>query len=361
MLSRITLINFKCFKRAVVDLDLFAALVGENDTGKSAFLEAIKLGSLLGERRYAALGDLPKWGLPLSLPVVWKGQPEGKLAVGIVGNSGEDSWVKCERVERKEQLRFSAQLTSDWSPPRERRDRAEAKHREALSAKAAELMRRALGRAEYYAFRAEDLRKPSAIEVPAGSFDAVGVGVQMERSGLGFPTFLEGLLRKDRRAFAEMEEDFQRRFPGYRIELPKTGKNNRIVFRTRDGQLLPSENVSDGAMLFLAFLAVTHQPDPPKVLMVEEPENGVHHARLRDIVDALRKLVETREVQVLLTTHSPYLLDLVPAEQVRVFHKDAKTGEVHVKALSEYPEVEQLKKHFMTGEIWTELSAQEQS
>lgn len=109
----------------------------------------------------------------------------------------------------------------------------------------------------------------------------------------------------------------------------------------------------------MAFMALTYAPQPMKILCVEEPENGVHHASLRDIIRTLKGLaMRKNSVQVILTTHSPYLLDQVEPEEVRVFAKDEE-GAVHATRLSDYPDMEDMKKHFMTGEIWTSLDESE--
>ena len=55
-----------------------------------------------------------------------------------------------------------------------------------------------------------------------------------------------------------------------------------------------------------------------------------------------------------MTTHSPYLLDHVEPEEVFLFSKDPE-GAVHAKKLSDHPDVEDMRKHFMTGEMWTGL------
>jgi len=88
------------------------------------------------------------------------------------------------------------------------------------------------------------------------------------------------------------------------------------------------------------------------MLLIEEPENWVHHASLKDIVGTLKQLSKDKGVQVILTTHSPYLLDHVDPEEVFVFFKDEE-GAVRAKRLSDHPQVETLRKHFMTGELWT--------
>jgi len=188
---------------------------------------------------------------------------------------------------------------------------------------------------------------------------------RMTGTGEGLATFLDDILRADRDAFMTLENDFYSRFPEYKRLIIGTGKlgNSSVAghvlrFLTRHGEELAADAVSDGAILCLGFLALYYQPSRTDVLLIEEPENGVHHSRLKDIVGILRSLQDHKNLQVVLTTHSPYLLDLVEPEHVRVFAK-AKEGAVRVRKLSDYPEVDRLKKHFMSGEIWTGLSEHE--
>ena len=131
-----------------------------------------------------------------------------------------------------------------------------------------------------------------------------------------------------------------------------------LMFRTKHGQYLPAHSVSDGVFLSLAFIALTYLSDPAHILLIEEPENGVHHTSLKEIVTTLRNLGKVHSVQVILTTHSPYLLDLVKPEEVRLFRKDTE-GAVHAVKMSDLPDVQDMKKHFMTGEIWTGMSEEE--
>jgi predicted ATPase len=210
---------------------------------------------------------------------------------------------------------------------------------------------RAVGEAKYYHLDPVALRQPSRI--------ASSKPFEMSADGTGFPTFLEDMLRADRQAFFKTEEAFYQRFPQYTIDVPKdispNGAMNVLKLKTKNGQSLTSQEVSDGALLYLAYLAISHQPNPPGVLLVEEPENGVHHSGLKQIIEALASLSKTRGIQVILTTHSPYLLDFVEPENVQVFLKDSE-GAVHATKMSDSAQVKDLQKDFMTGEIWTVLS-----
>jgi len=127
-----------------------------------------------------------------------------------------------------------------------------------------------------------------------------------------------------------------------------------LAFEATFGEI-PAESVSDGVILSLAFLALSSFSKPPNTLMVEEPENGVHHSSLKKIVGTLKHLSKDKGVQVIVTTHSPYLLDEVEPEEVRVFAKDDE-GAVHATNMASVKDVDDMRKHFMTGEIWTSFS-----
>lgn len=86
---------------------------------------------------------------------------------------------------------------------------------------------------------------------------------------------------------------------------------------TRDGSY-SSRVVSDGTLRVLALLAVLYDPSHRGVVCFEEPENGVHPARLTALIRHLRALVTdpNREVddgaeplsQLLVASHSPVVL-----------------------------------------------------
>jgi predicted ATPase len=119
------------------------------------------------------------------------------------------------------------------------------------------------------------------------------------------------------------------------------------------GQLVPASQASDGTLIVLAYLSILYLPKPPRVLLLEEPENGIHPKRLRDILEILHNLVhEQLHTQVILTTHSPYALDLFKPEEVTLCTK-LETGEIKTTRLSDSPTVLKQLDVFTLGEIWT--------
>jgi predicted ATPase len=94
----------------------------------------------------------------------------------------------------------------------------------------------------------------------------------------------------------------------------------------RDGTFHPARSLSDGTLRFLA-LAVLELEHIPGVLCFEEPENGIHPQRITAILELLQDIaVDTTEKlsidnplrQVIINTHSPGVVSLVPAESLVV-------------------------------------------
>ncbi len=119
------------------------------------------------------------------------------------------------------------------------------------------------------------------------------------------------------------------------------------------GELVAAAQASDGILLVLAYLAILYSPKPPRVLLIEEPENGIHHKRLNDVLGILRELVEEQShTQVVMTTHSPYVVDQFRPDEVSLCMK-GDDGAVRVHSLSTSSAVGRQSAIFSLGEIWT--------
>jgi predicted ATPase len=113
--------------------------------------------------------------------------------------------------------------------------------------------------------------------------------------------------------------------------------------------VIPATDVSQGLLVYFAFLTIVHRDDAPAVLLVEEPENGVHPLRVHEIVTLLRTLTE-RGVQIILTTHSPDLLNACKPEEVLVFRRPKPDSGTEIQRLPR--DFERRAMRSTMGEIW---------
>jgi predicted ATPase len=77
---------------------------------------------------------------------------------------------------------------------------------------------------------------------------------------------------------------------------------------------------SDGTLRILGLLAAVHQQPPRSLIGIEEPELNIHIGALPVLWEEFEEVSE--HSQIILTTHSPDLLDLCQAEQLRIVDKE---------------------------------------
>lgn len=90
-------------------------------------------------------------------------------------------------------------------------------------------------------------------------------------------------------------------------------------------QLLDARGMSDGTLRFLAIVAALLTCKEGSLLVIEEIDNGLHPSRADTLVDMLRTLGARRNIDVIVTTHNPALLNALGPEMVpfiSVTHRD---------------------------------------
>ena len=92
-------------------------------------------------------------------------------------------------------------------------------------------------------------------------------------------------------------------------------------------------SMSDGTLRALGLLAAVFQRPAPSVLVIEEPEATMHPGALGTILDVLRHA--SRFMQVVVTTHSPDILDAKWIEDRHLRIVGWKTGSTYVSTVSD--------------------------
>ncbi len=109
---------------------------------------------------------------------------------------------------------------------------------------------------------------------------------------------------------------------------------------------------SDGTLKMLAYLVVLNDPTPPQFIGIEEPENFLHPRLLPELAEECRTASERS--QLLVTTHSPFFLNEIRAEEMRALYRDDKgfTRVVRASDMTGIPEF--MDAGAKLGELWLE-------
>jgi predicted ATPase len=104
------------------------------------------------------------------------------------------------------------------------------------------------------------------------------------------------------------------------IDLAMPERDKVVVSHAVSNRILPLPlNLeSEGFRRFLAHLIALYQTPSKQTLIFEEAEKGIHPGALAVLADQFKACPGARRGQVILTTHSPELLDHFPPENLRV-------------------------------------------
>jgi predicted ATPase len=118
---------------------------------------------------------------------------------------------------------------------------------------------------------------------------------------------------------------------------------------------IPGHGLSEGTLLIIGLLTILVSPSCPNLILLDDIEQGLHPKAQRDIVKVIRDLTKEREyLQIVLTTHSPYVIDEFDAADIWLLNNDA-TGDIHTQQLKSHPDAEQALRTLTTGELWSTI------
>jgi predicted ATPase len=146
----------------------------------------------------------------------------------------------------------------------------------------------------------------------------------LNRDGSNLGQYLWSLREASIEAFNDLLEALQYVLPYAKDVQPSvTQEIERLVFleMTEEDFKVPGWLLSTGTLRILALLACLRHPDPPPLLVVEEVENGLDPRALHLLVEEFRAAIAAKKTQILVTTHSPYLLDLLDLSQIVVVER----------------------------------------
>jgi predicted ATPase len=109
---------------------------------------------------------------------------------------------------------------------------------------------------------------------------------------------------------------------------------------------------SDGTLKMLAYLVLLYDPSPPSFIGIEEPENFLHPRLLPELAEECRAASERG--QLLITTHSPFFINVLRPEEVRVLYRNEAGYTQAVRAADIRGVPEFMEAGASLGHLWLE-------
>jgi hypothetical protein len=116
---------------------------------------------------------------------------------------------------------------------------------------------------------------------------------------------------------------------------------------------VPAHALSGGTLITIGLLTVLTGPRRPNLVLLDDVETSLHPKALGDLVAQLRSILDRfPDMQIVATSHSPYMLDHLKPEEVRVSTLNAE-GHALFGRLSDHPEFDKWKDVMKPGEFWS--------
>lgn len=389
MITRLIIENFKGFERIDVPLGPLNVLIGPNASGKSNFLEALRvlqglamglpLGQILDDRtdddritgfpgvRGGAAHAVRKGaGDEFTLDVYWSAKSRSHSA--DEGHEITRAYrylvtVNCStlRIERESFWHLPrespARLIQGRILSRKRQhtglDQTETLGRVPVDAALLDLVAFDSEHSAYDLLAVRELASqthldplPRVLRRYARLSDRVALG----DDGDSFAAVVDGIVRNP-----EAKQVFLSWLGTLRPEeisdvaaLPGADPKHRLFAlkeaRESHEAWTYAASLSDGTLRFAAILAACLQARPPALLAIEEADTGIHAERLRVLVDLLTTMSRGQGIQTIVTTHAPRVLDWLDAEQLNhaLWFRRREDGASDIKVVGTDPSVQAL-------------------
>nr|WP_311175737.1 AAA family ATPase [uncultured Porphyromonas sp.] len=353
MIRQIIIENYKSIREATIDLAPINVMIGSNGAGKSNLISFFELLSALYDQRLqryilrrGGMGRLLHNGLKGSDGIrgLFNFNNRNAFCFELIpsdqGGAVVSTWDYFNNV-KSPQANYKAWHLAVWDS-----DVLESQIRDNKTWRAGYL-KDFLQSFTVYHFH--DTSRTSAMRQACPVED--NRFLQHDASNL--PAFLYVLQEQEPKAFTAIERTIQSIAPYFkRFNLAPSKRSPdqiSLVWEEQDSDMyLDAQSLSDGTLRFIALATLLLQPKPPKTIVIDEPELGLHPAAIEKL-SGLVRVASQRGAQVLIATQSSSLVSCFEPEDILVVErKDGST-------VFSRPDKERLAswlEDYSLGELW---------
>lgn len=182
-----------------------------------------------------------------------------------------------------------------------------------------------------------------------------GAEERLSPTGDNLPNVIQYLREQNPERLEQIFETLRRRIPRIEKVQAEVLQDSRLLLLVKDAPFstpVLSRFASDGTLKLLAYLTVLYDPDPPQLIGIEEPENYLHPRLLPELAEECQQAAE--RTQLIVTTHSPFFINPLRPEDVRVLYR-AADGYTQARRVVDMPGIAAFIDQGATlGELWME-------
>ncbi|HSG40270.1 MAG TPA: AAA family ATPase, partial [Thermoanaerobaculia bacterium] len=184
---------------------------------------------------------------------------------------------------------------------------------------------------------------------------SAGPQERLSPTGDNLANVIQYLTQQHPARLAEILGALAQRVPRLERVIPEATADGGLLLKIKDApfeQPVPARFASDGTLKLLAYLTILYDPDPPQLIGIEEPENFLHPRLLPELAEECRQA--TARAQLLVTSHSPFFVNALKAEEVWVMYRDER-GYTQARRASDMRGIPDfMSEGALLGDLWLE-------
>jgi predicted ATPase len=140
-------------------------------------------------------------------------------------------------------------------------------------------------------------------------------------------------------------------FDDFRLDVLKMGEAEKVKLSWQQkGSDFPMQpyHLSDGSIRFICLATALLNPFPPSVIVIDEPELGLHPEAIRILGELIRDAA--KRTQIIVATQSPLLLDQFSIEDIVVVNR--REGQSVFERLHR-ADFDEWLENYSVGELWS--------
>ncbi len=321
-LKKIELGGYKSIRSMSLDLLPINVLIGANGVGKSNFLSFFKLlSSLVAGKLQDFVASQGGADAMLFNSRQTSQSVEAKL------DFGENLYEFSLAPDSDDSLYFVSEVALVWDRlkfPRPYDEQLGSGHRESslITSKlpVASYVREKMSRWTLYHFH------DTSASAKVKQSTKVDDNEKLAQDARNLPAFLLLLKETESAAYRQIVEVIRLAAPFFEDFVLRPNPRNRDLIRLEWNQrnsnaIFGASDLSDGTLRFICLATALLQPTPPSVILIDEPELGLHPYAIALLASLIRKTSE--QCQLIISTQSvPLVNQFVPEDAVIVERHD---------------------------------------
>lgn len=330
MIEQVIIENFRSIRYCKLMLGRLNILIGPNGVGKSNFISFFELVNAIYKQHFGAY-SMEQGGID---NLLYFGRKNSEFIKGLLDFSNTDAFFF--KLKANQANKGFIEYTGNYFNARNVDEKNYEDWDKNVWDKAVEESEKQSGKYEranyiekyldsFKVYHFHDTSKTSAMKRMCNISD----NTYLREDGSNLAAFLYYLSEKHPKEFKKIEGTI-RSIAQYfdKFDLKPDRSNERTIqleWKEKNSDMyLNGHNFSDGTIRFIALATLLMQPVPPEVILIDEPELGLHPAAINKLAALVR--VASHKSQIIVSTQSPNFVDCFePSDLITVDREDAQS------------------------------------